>query len=65
MANKKKKTKSDQKETIITIVIWNFLANKTKKTKSNQKEIIITIVVLIAAIILGFIAGKALFDAMY
>ena len=41
-----------------------------KKNKKNQiyvdkKELIITIVVLVAAIILGFVAGKALFDAFY
>ena len=41
------------------------MANKKNKPKVNKKELIVTIVVLIAAIILGFIAGKALFDAMY
>ena len=40
--------------------------NKTKqKIKVDKKEIIVTTIVLIAAIILGFIAGKALFDALY
>ena len=41
------------------------MAKKNNKTKVNKKELIVTIVVLIAAIIIGFIAGKALFDAMY
>lgn len=38
---------------------------KNKKTKVNKKELIITIIVLVAAIILGFIVGKELFDAVY
>lgn len=38
---------------------------KKNKTKTSKKEIIITIVVLVAAIILGFIVGKELFDAVY
>ena len=41
------------------------MAKKKNKIKVDKKELIVTIVVLIAAIILGFIAGKALFDAMY
>lgn len=48
------------------IKIWrNIMANKKKKVKVDKKELIVTIVVLVAAIIIGFIAGKALFDAMY
>lgn len=38
---------------------------KKNKTKTSKKELIITIVVLVAAIILGFIVGKELFDAVY
>ena len=41
------------------------MTKKKNKPKVNKKELIVTIVVLIASIILGFIAGKALFDAMY
>lgn len=41
------------------------MKSKKNKTKVNKKELIITIVVLAAAIVLGFIAGKALFDAIY
>lgn len=36
-----------------------------KKNKVNKKELIITIVVLIGAIIVGFIAGKVMFDSLY
>ena len=36
-----------------------------KKLTPKQKEIIITVVVVIASIIVGFIIGKALFDALY
>ena len=35
------------------------------KNKINKKELIITIVVLAVAIIIGFIAGKALFEVIY
>lgn len=39
---------------------------KTKnKIKVDKKELIVTIVVLVAAIVLGFFIGKALFEAMY
>lgn len=38
---------------------------KKNKSKVNTKEIIITIAVLVVAIIVGFIAGKALFDVVY
>lgn len=38
---------------------------KKNKVKFNKKELIITIVVLVASVILGFIAGKALYEAMY
>ena len=41
------------------------MAKKKNKSKVNKKELIVTIVVLVAAIIVGFYAGKALFDAMY
>lgn len=41
------------------------MKNKKNKPKVDKKELIVTIVVLVAAIVLGFIAGKALFDAMY
>lgn len=36
-----------------------------KKEKLNKKEIVITIIVLIISIIIGFIAGKSLFDALH
>lgn len=38
---------------------------KNNKSKINKKEIIVTVVVLILAILIGFIAGKALFDVMH
>ena len=38
---------------------------KDKKKKGVNKEIVITIVVLVAALILGFILGKGLFEAIY
>lgn len=38
---------------------------KKNKVKVDKKELIVTIVVLVAAIVLGFIAGKAMFDALY
>ena len=41
------------------------MAKEKNKIKVDKKELIVTIVVLVAAVILGFIAGKALFDAMY
>jgi hypothetical protein len=40
------------------------MAKKKNKAKINKKEIIITICVLLGAIILGFTAGKALFEAL-
>jgi len=36
-----------------------------KKIKIDKKELIITIIVLILAIILGFVIGKYLFEAVY
>lgn len=36
-----------------------------KKLNYSKKEIIITIIVLVAAIILGFLIGKVLFEAVY
>lgn len=33
--------------------------------KINKKELVITIIVLIASIILGFIIGKSMFEALY
>lgn len=36
-----------------------------KKLNYSKKEIIITIIVLVAAIILGFLIGKVLFEALY
>lgn len=41
------------------------MAKKKNKSKVDKKELIVTIVVLLAAIVLGFFIGKALFDAMY
>ena len=41
------------------------MAKKKNKVKVDKKEVIVTIVVLVAAVILGFIAGKTLFDALY
>ena len=38
---------------------------KKNKVNFNKKELIVTIIVLVAAIILGFFAGKALYEAMY
>ena len=39
--------------------------SKKNKPKVDKKELIVTIVVLLAAIVLGFFIGKALFEAMY
>lgn len=36
-----------------------------KKLNYSKKEIIITIIVLVATIILGFLIGKVLFEAVY
>lgn len=36
-----------------------------KKNKINKKELIITVVVLILCVVVGFFAGKALYEAMY
>lgn len=36
-----------------------------KKLNYSKKEIIITIIVLVASIILGFLIGKTLFEAVY
>ena len=41
------------------------MAKKKNKIKVDRKELIITIVVLVAAIILGFLLGKNLFDSLY
>lgn len=38
---------------------------KKNKIKIDKKELIITIVVLAASVIVGFIAGKTLYDIMY
>lgn len=38
---------------------------KKDKSKINKKELIITVVVLILSVIIGFIIGKAMFDALY
>ena len=38
---------------------------KKGKLNVDKKEIIITLVVLIISIIIGFIAGKGLFEAFY
>ena len=38
---------------------------KKNKLKINKKELIITIVVLILCVVVGFFAGKALYEAMY
>jgi len=38
---------------------------KKDKVKIDKKELIITIIVLVVAIVLGFFAGKALYEAMY
>ena len=38
---------------------------KKNNVKLNKKELIITIVVWLGAIIIGFIAGKFLFDVVY
>lgn len=39
--------------------------DKKAKAKIDKKELIITVVVLLVAIIVGFIAGKAIFEAFY
>ena len=45
---------------------WRIKWQKKKnKIKFDRKELIVTIVVLIAAIILGFIAGKSMFDSLH
>ena len=36
-----------------------------KKINTNKKEIIFTIIVLIISVVVGFIAGKYLFDIMH
>ena len=38
---------------------------KKNKSKVDKKELIITIIVIIASLILGFLLGKALFEAVY
>ena len=38
---------------------------KKNKITINKKELIITIVVLVLCIVVGFFAGKALYEAMY
>jgi len=38
---------------------------KKNKVKVDKKELIVTIAVIIGALILGFLLGKALFDAIY
>ena len=38
---------------------------KKEKIHTNKKEIIITLVVLVIAVIIGFIAGKFLYEAVY
>ena len=38
---------------------------KEKKLTPKQKEIIITVIVVLASIVVGFIIGKALFNALY
>lgn len=39
--------------------------NDKSKMNINKKELIITIIVLLISIVIGFIAGKALFEAVY
>lgn len=38
---------------------------KKNKIKIDKKELIITIIVLTVSVIVGFIAGKTLYDIMY
>lgn len=38
---------------------------KEKMNKIDKSELIITITVLILAIVIGFFAGKALFESLY
>lgn len=38
---------------------------KKNKMNINKKEIIITIIVLVLCIVVGFFAGKALYETMY
>ena len=39
--------------------------DKKNKLNVNKKELIITIVTLVLSVIIGFIAGKALFESFY
>ena len=41
------------------------MKNKKNKFKMSQKEIIITIFVLVGSVIIGFIIGKNIFEALY
>ena len=38
---------------------------KEKKLNINKKELIITIIVLVLSVVIGFIVGKELFEALY
>ena len=41
------------------------MGKNKNKIKIDKKELIVTIVVLLAAIVLGFLIGKELFEVMY
>ena len=45
-------------------MIYLYHMEEYMKYKINKKELIITIIVLIIAIFVGFLGGKALYDAM-
>ena len=49
-------TKKDNKKGKVT---------KKKQPKYNKNEIIITIIVLLIAVVIGILGGKALYEAMY
>lgn len=43
----------------------NMKKANTNKVKIDKKELIITIVVLLLSIVIGFLFGKGLFEALY
>lgn len=38
---------------------------KDKKSNINKKELIVTIIVLVLSVVIGFLVGKELFEALY
>ena len=54
-----------KKEKSLNKIKENLINNKKNIIKIDKKELVTTIIVLILAIILGFIIGKFLFEAVY